>query len=63
MNKAKKLLKTIFLVEIAQGMALTLKTMLTPAVTRQYPKFKRKPIAGSRGLHPMRRHAAGQKER
>ena len=63
MNKAKKLLKTIFLVEIAQGMALTLKTMLTPAVTRQYPKFKRKPFAGSRGLHAMRRDDAGQKER
>lgn len=63
MNKVKKIFKTIFLVEIAQGMALTLKTMLTPAVTRQYPTFKRKPFAGSRGLHAMRRDDAGQKER
>ncbi len=60
MNNIKKLLKTIFLIEIAQGMALTLKTMLTPAVTRQYPKFKRKPFAGSRGLHAMRRDETGK---
>jgi NADH-quinone oxidoreductase subunit I len=63
MSKMNKLLKTIFLVEIAQGMALTLKTMLTPAVTRQYPTFKRKPFPGSRGLHAMRRDDSGQKER
>ncbi len=51
--KNKKLLKTIFMIEIAQGMALTLKTMLTRqkrmipyARTRQYPAFKRKPIPG-----------------
>ncbi len=66
MNKLKKLLKTIFMIEIAQGMALTLKTMLTRqkhmipyAKTRQYPAFKRKPIAGSRGLHAMRRDEKG----
>jgi len=63
MDKVTKLLKTIFLVEIAQGMALTLKTMLSPAITRQYPTFKRKPIPGSRGLHAMRRDDSGQKER
>ena len=63
MSKINKLLKTIFLVEIAQGMALTLKTMLTPAITRQYPTFKRKPIPGSRGLHAMRRDDSGLKER
>ena len=60
MNKMKKLLKTIFLVEIAQGMALTFKTMLRPAITRQYPTFKRKPIPGSRGLHAMRRDETGK---
>jgi len=67
MNKIKKLLKTIFLVEIAQGMWLTFKTMLISqknkvpyAVTRQYPNFKRKPIPGSRGLHAMRRDETGQ---
>ncbi|MGE5172598.1 MAG: NADH-quinone oxidoreductase subunit NuoI [Betaproteobacteria bacterium] len=60
MNKVKKLLKTVFLIEIAQGLALTLKTMLTPAVTRQYPTFKRKAIPGSRGLHAMRRDETGK---
>ena len=63
MTSFKKIIKTIFLVEIAQGMALTLKTMLKPAVTRQYPTFKRKPFAGSRGLHYMDRDDTGQKER
>lgn len=60
MNKIIKLLKTIFLFEIAQGMALTFKTMLTKPVTRQYPTFKRKPIPGSRGLHAMRRDETGK---
>jgi NADH-quinone oxidoreductase subunit I len=60
MNKMKQFFKTIFLIEIAKGMALTLKTMLTPAVTRQYPTFKRKPIPGSRGLHAMRRDETGK---
>jgi NADH-quinone oxidoreductase subunit I len=67
MDEIKKLLKTIFLYEIAQGMWVTLKTMLTTqkrkipyAVTRQYPTFKRKPIPGSRGLHAMRRDETGK---
>jgi len=63
MSKLKKAIKTIFMLEIAEGMWLTLKTMLTPAVTRQYPTFKRKPFAGSRGLHYMDRDDTGQKER
>jgi NADH-quinone oxidoreductase subunit I len=60
LDKVIKLLKTIFLVEIAQGLALTFRTMLKPAVTRQYPTFKRKPIPGSRGLHAMRRDDTGK---
>jgi len=67
MNKLKKLLKMIFLVEIAQGLALTLKIMLIPQRkksenerTRQYPTVKRKPIFGSRGLHAMWRDDAGK---
>ncbi len=63
MSRAKRLLKTMLLIEIAQGLALTLKTLLSRPVTRQYPKFKRKPIPGSRGLHAMRRDDSGQKER
>jgi NADH-quinone oxidoreductase subunit I len=63
MKKLKKLLNTIFFIEIAQGMALTFKTMFTPEVTRQYPLEKRKPFPGSRGLHAMLRDDSGQKER
>lgn len=63
MSKLKKTLRTIFLVEIAEGLALTLKTMLKPAVTRQYPTEKRKAFAGSRGLHYMDRDDSGAKER
>jgi NADH-quinone oxidoreductase subunit I len=66
MDKIKKFMKTVFLVEIAQGMWVTLKTMLTfqknkdlYARTRQYPTFKRKAIPGSRGLHAMRRDEEG----
>ena len=59
MKRLKKMFRTIFLIDIAEGMALTLKTMLTPAITRQYPTFKRKPIPGSRGLHAMRRDETG----
>jgi len=62
-----KLLKTIFMIEIAQGMWLTFKTMVTPqknfnpsARTRQYPTFKRKAFPGSRGLHAMRRDEKGK---
>ncbi len=60
MERIKKLLKTVFLIEIAQGMALTFKTMLTRPVTRQYPTVKRKPFPGSRGLHAMRRDETGK---
>jgi NADH-quinone oxidoreductase subunit I len=60
MNGLKQLLKTIFFVDILKGMALTMRTMLHPAVTRQYPTFKRKPFAGSRGLHAMRRNEKGE---
>lgn len=70
MNTVKRFFNTILLIDIAQGMWLTLKTMLTPqkrkneyAMTRQYPTFKRKPFAGSRGLHAMRRDDSGRQER
>jgi NADH-quinone oxidoreductase chain I len=63
MNKLTKAFRMIFMIEIVEGMALTLKTMLKPAVTRQYPTFKRKSFAGSRGLHYMDRDDSGLKER
>jgi NADH-quinone oxidoreductase subunit I len=63
MNKVKKLVNTILLIDIIQGMALTFKTIFQKPVTRQYPKEKRKAFPGSRGLHAMRRDDTGQKER
>ena len=63
MHTVKKLLRKIFLIEIAEGMAITLRTLFTLAVTRQYPTVKRKPFPGSRGLHAMRRDDTGTKER
>jgi len=66
----KKVIRRIFLLEIAEGMAVTLRTMLLRQskkpryqMTRQYPTYKRKPIPGSRGLHAMRRDDSGAKER
>ena len=49
----KKIVKTIFMTEILQGMALTLRSMFTHAVTRQYPTEKRQPFAGFRGQHAL----------
>jgi NADH-quinone oxidoreductase subunit I len=47
--------KTVSFIEIIKGMALTLKTMFTHAVTRQYPKEKRPAMQGFRGLHGLAR--------
>jgi NADH-quinone oxidoreductase subunit I len=49
--KFKELGKTVFFTEIARGMALTFKSMLSRAVTRQYPEEKRPAMPGFRGLH------------
>lgn len=51
MNRIKEFLKTIFFVEVIKGLALTFRYMLSPAVTRQYPKEKRPAKPGFRGLH------------
>ncbi len=63
MSRLKRIIRKVLLLEIAEGMALTFKTMLKPAVTRQYPTYKRKPMAGSRGLHYMDRDDEGKQER
>ncbi|MDA8087093.1 MAG: NADH-quinone oxidoreductase subunit NuoI [Nitrospiraceae bacterium] len=59
----KKIVKTIFMTEILQGMALTLKSLFSPAVTRQYPKEKRQPFPGFRGQHAFVRDAKTGKEK
>ncbi|PKL52229.1 MAG: NADH-quinone oxidoreductase subunit NuoI [Nitrospira bacterium HGW-Nitrospira-1] len=57
---AAKLIKTIFFVEIAKGMALTLKTLFTPPVTRRYPLVKRPVKPGFRGLHALAKNEEGR---
>lgn len=57
--RMNELIKKVFLTEILKGMALTMKTMLTRPVTRQYPDEKRAPFPGFRGLHALARNAEG----
>jgi NADH-quinone oxidoreductase subunit I len=54
--KIRQIIKTVFMTEIVAGMALTLKTMFTHAVTRQYPKERRPAMPGFRGLHALTRN-------
>lgn len=53
-----ELIKKIFFIEILKGLALTFKHWVTPSVTRQYPKEKREPVPGARGLHALVRNPA-----
>lgn len=48
-------IKKILFLEILMGLALTLKHLFLPPVTRQYPEEKREPFAGVRGLHALTR--------
>jgi NADH-quinone oxidoreductase subunit I len=54
-----ELTKKVFMTEILKGMALTMRTMFTRPVTRQYPEEKREPFAGFRGLHALAKTPAG----
>jgi NADH-quinone oxidoreductase chain I len=57
---AEILLRSIFFVEILKGMALTLRTLFTPPVTRRYPKVKRPVQPGFRGLHALAKNDEGK---
>ena len=59
----KQIVKTMFFTEIARGMALTFKSMLSRAVTRQYPKEKRPAEPGFRGLHALVREPSTGQEK
>ena len=63
MNKLKKLLKTIFMIEIAQGMALDAQDHADPGGHPAVSDVQAEADPGSRGLHAMRRDDSGQKER
>lgn len=55
----KKIINKVLMLEILKGMALTLKALFRRPVTRQYPKHKREPFAGFRGLHALTRRPDG----
>lgn len=55
--------KTIFFIDIIKGLALTLKSMFTRPVTRQYPEEKREAAPGFRGLHALVRDPSTGREK
>ncbi|HFB83388.1 MAG TPA: NADH-quinone oxidoreductase subunit NuoI [Thermodesulfatator sp.] len=50
---AKKIIKTIFLVEILKGLSLTLRKLFARPVTVQYPEERIAPAPGFRGRHAL----------
>ena len=56
----RNLLATIFQVEILQGMALTLRKLFSPPITRQYPEEKPPMYAGFRGQNALVRDPVTQ---
>ena len=52
-KKPRSFLETIFLTEIMQGMALTLRRMFSKPITRQYPIEKIPVSLGFRGQHAL----------
>ncbi|MDX9714025.1 MAG: NADH-quinone oxidoreductase subunit NuoI [Dissulfurispiraceae bacterium] len=55
----KKIIKKVFMLEILKGMALTFRALFKRPVTRQYPRHKREPFGGFRGLHALVRRPDG----
>lgn len=49
----RNLLETVLHVEILQGLALTLRKLFSPAITRQYPQEKPPMYPGFRGQHAL----------
>lgn len=56
----KELINKVLFIEIIKGLALTLSRLFSHAVTRQYPKEKRPPFPGSRGLHALAKNEEGK---
>ncbi len=52
--------KSLALIELLQGMALTLRYMFTPKVTVRYPEEKTPKSNRFRGLHALRRYPNGE---
>jgi NADH-quinone oxidoreductase subunit I len=60
MNAIVSYLKSLTLVELANGMRLTGKRMFSRKITIQYPEEKTPQSARFRGLHALRRYANGE---
>ena len=60
MNAIVSYLKSLTLVELANGMRLTGKRMFSRKVTIQYPEEKTPQSARFRGLHALRRYSNGE---
>ena len=59
----RNLLETIFQVEILQGLALTLRKLFSPPITRQYPQEKPPMYPGFRGQHALVRDPLTQESK
>ena len=60
MNKAMSYLKSLLLLELFQGMWLTLKYLFRPKYTLMYPMEKTPQSTRFRGLHALRRYPNGE---
>jgi len=60
MNAIVSYLKSLTLVELANGMRLTGKRMFSRKITVQYPEEKTPQSARFRGLHALRRYSNGE---
>jgi NADH-quinone oxidoreductase subunit I len=56
----KELIKKVLFFEIIKGLALTLSRFFSRPITRQYPKEKRPPFPGFRGLHALAKDEEGR---
>jgi len=60
MQRIRNFLKTILLLELLQGLMVTLKNLFRPKTTINYPEEKTPQSARFRGLHALRRYPNGE---
>ena len=60
MNAAVKYLRSLLMLELLAGMALTLKHFFKPNITVQFPEEQTPMSNRFRGLHALRRYANGE---
>ena len=60
MNTVTRYFKSLFLLELLQGLGLTMKYMWKPKYTMRYPMEKIPQSNRFRGLHALRRYPNGE---